>query len=285
MASPRRKDPGKQQSSTATGVTTHLDTPIGDTATTQSPSVANDHHHVVESSLPNPGNEPQAQEQHCSCAETFEPSEAVKRYYRSATEGLVAVDKVRVLDGLLIGEDQFHAIHCMQSAIPAQQAPAPQHFGSYESAATTGGYSPQYTLPTEPRTQETQPTGPPAKKREADNTNEGSERAGGAHMATMQGAGDQRNTAAQTPQTTTIPAFNTDQKQRGSSNSLDNVQPAGQTKSLEMTSVPTTSAPTKPPAKRGATAASFAADREAAHIVAIDEALAKIAASTSEQST
>ena len=176
--------------------------------------------------------------------------------------------KVEVLNMLLDREDR--AAERRQSAMQAQQAPAVQSFGSYATAATTGGYNSHYPLPTEPRQRSPQPTGPPTKKkkRTAGEANEGSGRANkgarfeGAHTAIMQRAGGQRTSAARTPQPTANPAPKTVQRQRASSNPLDNRQRTSQTKSLRITNMPTTAGPSKTPAKGDATAANEAAPNE-----------------------
>lgn len=204
----------------------------------------------------------QAQEQPGLCSRTL--SEAGERYFESAREGLSGVGQMNLLLDIL--KTEYHAEQRMRSAIPAQQAPEAQRFGPYATAATPGGYSSHYPLPTYPRPRSPQPTGPPPKKRKAGNANEGSRRAakgarfGSAHTAVMQGAGGQRASTAQTPQPTTNPASNPDQRQRDSSNQLDNVQHTSQTKSLLITKVPTTSTLTKPLAKGDAAAAKKAAD-------------------------
>lgn len=198
--------------------------------------------------------------------------------------------KVEVLNMLLDREDR--AAERRQSAMQAQQAPAAQSFGSYATAATTGGYNSHYPPPTELRPRSPQPTGPPTKKkRKAGNKNEGSGRANkgarfeGAHTAIMQRAGGQRTSAAQTPQPTANPAPNTVQRQRASSNPLDNVQRTSQTKSLRITNVPKTVTATKTPAKGEATAADQATDRKAAQNAADDEVIAKTAAPNDNKST
>jgi hypothetical protein len=198
--------------------------------------------------------------------------------------------KVEVLNMLLDREDR--AAERRQSAMQAQQAPAAQSFGSYATAATTGGYSSYYPLPTGPRWQAPQPTGPPTKKkRKAGNTNEGSGRVnkgarfGGAHTAIMQEADNQRVNAAQTSQPTVNPASNTIQRQRDSSNQFDNVQRTSQTESLRITNVPKTVTATKTPAKGEATAADQATDRKAAQKAADDEVIAKTAAPNDNKST
>lgn len=224
----------------------------------------------------------QTQRQEGLCTGTYRLSETDLDWWKDATKELDdPFAKVELLNTLLDREDR--AIERMRSAMSAQQAPAAQPFGSYETAATTGGYNSHYPLPTQPRPRSPQPTGPPPKKkRRAGNHNEGSGRAnkgarfGGAHTTTMQGAGNQRANAAQTTQPTTNPASNTDQRQRASSNPLESVQRTSQTKSLNDTDAPTTGAPTKTPAKGDAAAAKSAAD---------DEATAQEAASTNDQST
>lgn len=234
---------------------------------------------VKEFKPPSPKPEPeQAQEQPDLFSRTL--SEAGERYFESAREGLSGTGQMYLLLDIL--KTEYHAEQRMQSAIPAQQAPEAQRSEPYATAATTGGYSSHYPLPTYQRPRSPQPTGPPPKKkRKAGNTDEGSRRAakgarfGSAHTAVMQGAGGQRTSAAQTPQPTTNPAFNTDPRQRASSDPLDNVTRTGQTKSLNITNVPTTGA--SPPAKGEAAAAKKATD-EAAQQAADNVAAAKKAA-------
>jgi hypothetical protein len=242
--------------------------------------------------LPSPKPEPdQAHEHQGLCTGTFELSESMRKAYEEATDGLHPFEKVKALNELLDRQDRFNEDQRKQSAMQAQQAPETQRFGPYATAATTGGYSSYYPLPTERRPRSPQPTGPPTRKRKAGNTNEGSGRAykgarlGGAHTASLQAAGNQRANAAQTPQPNTTPAPNTDWRQRTSSNPLDNVQRTGQTKSLNITNVPITGALTKPLAKGDATAAKNAVEQAAAEKAADDEATAKKAAPNDNRPT
>ena len=147
----------------------------------------------------------QTQQQEGLCTGTYTLSETHLDWYRDATKELDdSFAKVELLNTLLDREDR--AIERMRSAMSAQQAPAIQPFGSYETAATTGGYSSHYPLPTEPRPRSPQPTGPPPKKkRRAGNHNEGSGRAnkgarfGGAHTTTMQEQGTSEQTLLRRP--------------------------------------------------------------------------------------
>lgn len=242
---------------------------------------------VKEFKPPSPKPAPeQAQQQPGLCSRTL--SEAGERYLDSAREGLSGIGQVNLLLDILKAE--FHAEQRMQSAIPAQQAPEAQRFGPSAAGATTGGISSHYmyTLPTYPRPRSPQPTGPPPKKRKAGNANKGSGRAykgarfGGAHTAITQGAGGQRTSAAQTPQPTTNPASNTDERQRASNDPIDNVTRTSQTNSLNITNVPTTGA--SPPAKGEAAVAKTATD-EAAQQAADGVAAAKKAASNNNKPT
>lgn len=369
MASPQHNDPGKQQSSTATGVTTHLDIPTGDDTTTLSssvtttpnPSVATDDatrrqrvnfadsieypqsktalprdfcsqclachpfrtkdrtHHIrsfkenlaMHTAIglgklpkvdpwaelvkawkpPSPKPAPAQTQQQQGLA--YKPTESTVLVLESYKEVMSRLDdpfeKVEVLNRFLDREDR--AVERRQSALQEQQAPAAQQFGSYATAATTGGYNTHYPLPTEPRPRSPQPTGPPPKKRKAGNTNEPSGRAdkrarfGGAHTTITQGAGGQRINAAQTPLSIPNPAPNAVQRQRASSNPLENVQRTSQTKSLRLTNVPTTTAPTKTPAKGDATAAKKATEQAAAEKAADDKAPANKPAPNNQSPT
>lgn len=99
----------------------------------------------------------QTQQQEGLCTGTYTLSETHLDWYRDATKELDdSFAKVELLNTLLDREDR--AIERMRSAMSAQQAPAIQPFGSYETAATTGGYSSHYPLPTEPRPRSPQPT-------------------------------------------------------------------------------------------------------------------------------
>jgi hypothetical protein len=233
----------------------------------------------------------QAQQPQELCTGTWTASADTDRYFERFTQGLSPMDKVRAFSFFLRDEDRYQHQR-RQSEMQGQQAPAAQSFGSYATAATTGGYSSYYPLPTGPRWQAPQPTGPPTKKkRKAGNTNEGSGRVnkgarfGGAHTAIMQEADNQRVNAAQTSQPTANPASNTIQRQRDSSNQFDNVQRTSQTESLRITNVPKTVTATKTPAKGEATAADQATDRKAAQKAADDEVIAKTAAPNDNKST
>jgi hypothetical protein len=213
----------------------------------------------------------QTQQQQGSYTATFTAPEHLDRYYEKAVQGRSGIEAMQMLNALIYGRDQVYADQRrIDSATSTQQGIAAQRFGTYANAAPTGGYNSHFPLPTQPRSQSPQPTGPPTKKkRKAGETNESSGRAdkgaklGDAHKTITQGVGAQRTSAAQTPQPTTNPASNTDQRQRDSSNSLENVQRTSQIQSLNITNVPTTSAPTKTLAKGDAAAAKKAADDKA----------------------
>ncbi|GAB7335958.1 hypothetical protein MBLNU13_g08202t1 [Cladosporium sp. NU13] len=209
MASPRRKDPGKQQSSTATGVSPpHLDIPTGDTATTLNPSVTATPKPNLQGKTDLPPDLfavprlPSIQDQGKDLSHPLlqgEPRNTQCDKLGRATKGV---------DPWVEIVKKFKSPSPKPAPEQTQQAPAAQIFGSYATAATTGGYSSYYP---QPGLRSPQPTGPPPKKRKrkAGNTNEGS---GRANTAVMQGAGNQPASATQTPQHTTNRASNTDQR-------------------------------------------------------------------------